>query len=107
MTKLFTRIVAFAALALALSGCIFFESPRERAMRKDPNFQAGYSDGCATANARGTDYREGGQVRDDQLFATSKPYRAGWSAGYSACNNQLNPNLSPDINGMPDQRRNP
>ncbi len=82
-------------------------SPRERAMRKDPAFQAGYSDGCASASARGTDYRDGGRVRDDQLYATSKPYRAGWSAGYSVCNNQYNPNPNPNTNGLPDQRPNP
>ena len=93
-------------LSLTLTGCIFFETPRERAMRNDPNFKAGYSDGCASANARGTSFR-GDQVRDEAAYAVSKPYRSGWSAGYSTCNNQLNPNNNPNINGMPDQRRNP
>ena len=84
---------AFGALAFALllCGCIFFEGPAERAMRNDPNFKAGYSDGCASANARGTNYR-GDTVRDDAAYETSRPYRAGWSAGYSTCNNQYNAN---------------
>jgi len=79
------------ALAFALSGCIFFETPAERAMRNDPNFKAGYSDGCASGNARGTNYA-GDKVRDEAAYETSKPYRAGWSAGYSTCNNQYNAN---------------
>jgi hypothetical protein len=99
------RLLA-VALSLALSGCIFFETPRQRAMRNDPNFKAGYSDGCASANARGTNYR-GDQVRDDAAYQSSAPYRAGWSAGLTNCNNQLNRNPNPNINGLPDQRPNP
>jgi hypothetical protein len=99
------RLAAIAAL-LALTGCIFFGSARERAMRKDPNFQAGYGDGCASANARGTNYR-GDQVRDDAAYQVSQPYRAGWAAGYSTCNNQLSTNPNPNVNGLPDQRPNP
>lgn len=99
----FTIRLAALVLPLLLSGCIFFETPRERAMRHDPNFQAGYSDGCASANARGTNYR-GDQVRDDALYQTSKPYRAGWSSGYSACNNQRSGVSNPDIGGMPNAK---
>jgi len=79
MTKPNPIRVAFALfLATSLSGCIFFETKAMRAMRDDPNFKAGYSDGCASANARGTSFR-GEKVRDDGLFKTSEPYRAGWS----------------------------
>ena len=106
MTRIIPRILA-VLVALSLAGCIFFESPRERAMRKDPAFQAGYSDGCASASARGANLRTGGVVRDAQLFASSKPYRAGWNAGYSVCNNQIDPNMRPGTNGLPDQRVNP
>jgi hypothetical protein len=104
-TALPVRLLA-AALAVSLTGCIFFETPRERAMRNDPEFKAGYSDGCASASARGTNYR-GDRVRDDAAFASSKAYRSGWGAGYSVCNSQLNPNPNPNVNGMPDQRPNP
>ncbi|HEY4941558.1 MAG TPA: hypothetical protein VII56_09020 [Rhizomicrobium sp.] len=89
-------------LALTLTGCIFFETPRERAMRNDPNFKAGYSDGCASANARGTNYR-GDQVRDGAAYQSSQPYRAGWSAGYATCNNQLRA-PDPNVGGMPAPR---
>jgi hypothetical protein len=104
MITLSTRAVGLLAVLAVLGGCM---SPRDRAMRQDPAYQAGYSDGCATASARGTDYRDGGRVRDEQLYATSKPYRAGWSSGYSICNNQFDPNPTPNTNGLPDQRPNP
>jgi len=97
-------LVAVAA-AVSLSGCIFFETPRERAMRNDPNFRAGYSDGCASANASGADYRSGGQVRDDALYKTSQPYRSGWGVGYATCNRRMTPNgPDPNMGGMPAQR---
>jgi len=101
--SLAARLIA-VSLSLALTGCIFFETPRQRAMRNDPDFKAGYADGCASASARGTSFR-GDQVRDDSLFASSKAYRSG--CGYSVCNSQLNPNPNPNVNGMPDQRPNP
>ena len=81
-------------LAVSLSGCIFFETKAMRAMRNDPNFKVGYSDGCASANARGTSFT-GSQVRDHSLFQTSQPYRAGWSNGYRTCNNELNYSNNP------------
>jgi hypothetical protein len=89
------------ALSLPLTGCIFFETSRERAMRNDPNFKAGYSDGCASANARGTDLRRGDDVRDATAYQISKPYRSGWAAGYATCNNQRGGVSNPDIGGMP------
>jgi hypothetical protein len=96
------RLVA-VALSLTLAGCIFFETPRQRAMRNDPNFKAGYSDGCASANARGTNYR-GDQIRDEAAYAASKPYRSGWASGYAGCNNSLHNGADPNGIGMPGQR---
>ena len=93
-------------LAVSLSGCIFFETRAMRAMRNDPNFKAGYSDGCASANARGTSFT-GAKVRDETLFKISEPYRAGWSNGYSTCNNQLYGPGTPNTSDMPDHRPNP
>ena len=93
-------------LSVSLSGCIFFETRAQRAMRNNPEFKIGYSDGCASANARGTSY-VGNQVRDDAMFKTSQPYRAGWSNGYSVCNNELGRAGNSNVNGMPDQRKNP
>jgi hypothetical protein len=101
-----TRSAFVLLLAASVSGCIFFETRAMRAMRSDPNFKAGYSDGCASANARGTSFT-GEKVRDEALFKTNQPYRAGWSNGYSTCNNQLYSPNSPNVSDMPDHRPNP
>ncbi|HEY0105760.1 MAG TPA: hypothetical protein VGB91_06710 [Rhizomicrobium sp.] len=100
MTRLLP-IFAVAALSLSLTGCIFFETRAERAMVKDPNFRAGYGDGCASATAHGTDYRRGNDIRDDAAYQTSKPYRSGWAAGYAACNTTRSGTSNPDYGGMP------
>jgi len=94
------RRAAAALLCATLSGCIFFETPAERAMVKDPNYQAGYSDGCASANAAGSDVRHGDNVRDEALYEASRPYRAGWGAGYASCNTHSGA-VNPDTGGMP------
>ncbi len=60
-------------------------SGEDRALKKDPNYQAGYGDGCAAANAQNTDYRRGDGNRDEALFDASKAYRSGWQSGFSAC----------------------
>jgi len=78
--------LALLVLALPLlSGCIFFESPVTRQMQKSPNFKEGYSDGCATVGGQPANMRETTDIRDKALFRTDKAYRAGWSAGYTAC----------------------
>lgn len=106
MTRSIPFRLAAIALAVSLGGCIFFESKRDRAMRNDPTFQAGYSDGCASANTRGTNYR-GDKVRDEALYASSQPYRSGWGAGYSLCNNQYNGSSNPSGSDLPGNRTNP
>lgn len=105
---IFTALRASLVLvvAVSLSGCIFFETNAQRAIRNNPNFRTGYSDGCASANARGTSF-VGDKVRDEAMFETSQPYRAGWSNGYGTCNNQLNRSGNSNVSGMPDQRPNP
>lgn len=89
------RAALCLALPLLLSGCVFFETKADRAMRSDPNFQQGYDDGCASANARGSNYR-GDTVRDDNLYQNSRPYRAGWGQGSTACNTTLNSPSNPN-----------
>lgn len=106
MTKTILFRLCAVTLAFALGGCIFFESKRDRAMRNDPTFQAGYSDGCASANTRGTNYR-GDKIRDEALYASSQLYRSGWGSGYSLCNNQYNRSSNPNSSDLPDQRPNP
>src|SRR5690242_9100641 len=89
------------AAALALSGCGIFLSSKEKAMQKDPNYQSGYSDGCAAANAQNTDYRRGDGDRDEALFNASKPYRSGWHSGFSACRSGYTEQTGRQQNQMP------
>ena len=100
------NLLLILALAPALSGCILFETKAQRAMVKNPQFQAGYSDGCASANRRGTDFY-GDKIQDDALYKSSQPYRSGWGAGYQTCNNQYGRQSNPNTTGLPDQRPNP
>jgi hypothetical protein len=99
----YAPLFIIALLAPALTGCIIFETKKERAMVKTPEFQAGYSDGCASANARGTNYRND-KIQDDALYKISQAYRSGWGAGYSTCNNQYGRQSNPNSSDMPDQR---
>jgi len=101
-----TLRIAFVAVAsISLAGCGFiFESKAERAMRNSPNFKSGYADGCATANAQGTNY-DRSTTRDDYLYRIDKAYRAGWAAGISSC--QSNLATQPGVPGSPIPDRNP
>ena len=103
MTNKTLARAGFLALVMpVLAGCMVFGS---KANRNDPNFQAGYSDGCASATANGADYRTGGQVRDDALYKSSQPYRSGWGTGFASCNPRSNPaGTDPNMGGMPSQR---
>jgi hypothetical protein len=76
--------IAWIAAAAVLGGCVLFPSAHDRALRKSPAFQDGYSDGCAAATTRGANYREG-PFRDEQLYKTDAAYRAGWSNGFQTC----------------------
>ncbi|HWA04703.1 MAG TPA: hypothetical protein VG819_14375 [Rhizomicrobium sp.] len=78
-------MLAVMLSALALSGCMFFETRADRNLRKQPAYQTGFSDGCATANAEGANMRRGDTVRDDFLYRSDKAYRVGWSNGHSSC----------------------
>jgi hypothetical protein len=68
------RIVAFFLLGLALSACA---SATDRALKNSPDYKAGYSGGCASAN-RG-----------------NRAYSAGWDTGFHACG------ISQSSRGMP------
>jgi hypothetical protein len=96
------RLAPLAATLLLLGGCALFECRADRAMHKTPEYKLGYSDGCASAGAEGTDMRHGSMVRDDALYDSNKAYRAGWRTGMSACRSTANPgdntgNALPDI----------
>lgn len=83
------RLLPFFLLLL-LAGCTLFESPAERALRRSPDFKAGYSDGCASANASGANPREESGRRDEDAFSGNKAYRTGWNEGFGACRSYQN-----------------
>jgi hypothetical protein len=55
------------------------------ALRKSPDFQAGYSDGCASASLQGANARNTGLTRDDGAYQSNKAYHSGWGSGFGAC----------------------
>jgi hypothetical protein len=79
------RFAFVVTSALMLTGCMFFETRGDRALRQQPNFRLGYNDGCATSNAQGANMRHGDTVRDDALYDADKAYRVGWANGHAAC----------------------
>jgi hypothetical protein len=83
--RLCTHLGSFGLAASVLSACVFFENPEDRQIEKSPNFKAGYSDGCESANTVSANMREQSDVRDRALFKSDRAYRTGWSAGYTAC----------------------
>jgi hypothetical protein len=62
------------------------------ALRKSPDFKAGYSDGCASASMQGANKRESGFSRDESAYQSNKAYRAGWGSGFGACRQMQNNN---------------
>lgn len=80
-TRLFSRMAALAVL-LALMGC---ESAADRAMKRTPDFRAGYSDGCASAGTQGANPRDTAPMRDEAAYRTNRAYRTGWGTGFNGC----------------------
>jgi len=82
--KRFITGLGALALAVGLSGCggsmLVAPSPTTPPANSDPNFQAGYQDGCTTAH--------GEYTKDSKLFNADKNYYDGWFAGRSACQAQ-------------------
>jgi hypothetical protein len=82
MTSTAARAAVLLLLSLTLSAC---ESAAERTIRKSPDYKAGYSDGCASANAPGANMRDTGRIRDEQAYQGNRAYNAGWDTGFHAC----------------------
>ncbi len=80
-SRLVPRMAALAVMLLLL-GC---ESAADRAMKRTPDFRAGYSDGCASAGAEGANPRDTSQMRDDEAYRSNRAYRTGWGTGFNAC----------------------
>lgn len=92
-----TLVVLAASL---VSGCIFFPSAKDRALRKTPSFKEGYSDGCAAATTQSSNYREG-PYKDQALYQSDQAYRAGWGNGYQTCRAPQNLGQAPGSNPVP------
>lgn len=103
---LFKRLLILALAAPLLASCGLFVSKQSVAMRKTPDYHAGYQDGCDSAEGPDANKRADGQVRDEELFKTSQAYRVGWNAGFSGCRTYVpqgasNPNSGPIPDKMP------
>ena len=92
MISFAARIAAFLLLGLALSACA---SAADRALRNSPDFKAGYSDGCASANGPGANMRDTSRTRDEQAYRGNRAYSTGWDTGFHACG------VSQSSRGMP------
>ena len=80
------RAVIFLLMILPLAGCTLFQSKQTRALRRTPDYRAGYQDGCSSAwGPDANKRRDDTIVRDDQMFQNSRAYHVGWERGLRAC----------------------
>jgi len=84
------RAILLLVAAALLAGC--GTSAEDAALQKNPNFRAGYDDGCAAANTIGANPRESPSPRDEQLYNSDSAYHAGWGSGFSTCRSQMTGN---------------
>ncbi|ABS62489.1 hypothetical protein Plav_0866 [Parvibaculum lavamentivorans DS-1] len=86
--------LSLALAFLALAGCGLGRSE----YADEPNYKAGYSDGCWTATSR-VPGDPSTITRNEEAFKVDKAYNAGWKSGYNAC--QIRSDTSGSM-GMPD-----
>ena len=99
------RTLAVLALLLPLSACALFESPATRALRRTPDYRAGYGDGCASANSSANP-RADTQIRDADAYRGNPAYRRGWNEGLGACRSATQMQNNPMAgSGLPPQPR--
>jgi len=80
------RRIALILSFLALAACGLFPSKQERALRRSPDYRAGYQDGCNSAWSPDANKRHDNTiVRDDQQYKDNRAYRVGWDKGLNAC----------------------
>jgi hypothetical protein len=80
------RYVLILLLILPLAACGLFQSRETRALRKTPDYRAGYQDGCNSAYSPDANKRHDDTiVRDDTQYKNNKGYRMGWDRGLNAC----------------------
>ena len=98
MTMLrFTRLGVILLMGFTLAGC---ESAADRALKKSPDYRAGYSDGCSSAGTHGANMRDSGRVRDDQAYQVNRAYNMGWDTGFNACRSYQSPASTPPMPGQ-------
>ncbi|HTW36401.1 MAG TPA: hypothetical protein VMD53_17400 [Rhizomicrobium sp.] len=100
LRKASVRMALVVLTASLASGCIFFPSARDRALRNTPSFKEGYGDGCAAASTQGSNYREG-PYKDQALYQSDQAYRAGWANGYQTCRPPQDLGQTPGSNPVP------
>jgi|HubBroStandDraft_2_1064218.scaffolds.fasta_scaffold1064752_1 hypothetical protein len=100
LRKTFVPVALVALVASLVSGCIFFPSAKDRALRNTPSFKEGYSDGCAAATTQSSNYREG-PYKDQALYQSDQAYRAGWGNGYQTCRSPQDLGQTPGANPVP------
>lgn len=98
--RLTFRAALVLLMASLVSGCIFFPSAKDRALRQSPSFKDGYGDGCAAATTQSSNYREG-PYRDEALYQSDAAYRAGWANGYQTCRSPQDLGTTPGANPVP------
>ncbi len=74
------KLLLGAAIMLVLAGC---ETARDQTTLDDPNYTAGYSDGCTTASQRVAGFDD--SIRRDGARETEPNYQTGWRDGYNQC----------------------
>ena len=77
----FRLYIVLIATSLLLAACGLFESSEMRAMRNTPDYKAGYSDGCASANKTAGSRT----IRDENAYRTDRAYSLGWNTGVQMC----------------------
>jgi len=76
------RALILLLVVMPLSACGLFVSKETRALRKTPDYRAGYQDGCNSAYGPDADKRHDDTiVRDDAEYKSNKAYRSGWNDG--------------------------
>lgn len=73
--------IVMATLA-TLAAC---NTARDPELVNDPNYSAGYGDGCQTGHSRVAGFENDTVTRDRERAAQSDAYEIGWRDGYSAC----------------------
>ena len=75
------RIGIVILATVTLCGCGIFGGPADRALRRSPNYRAGYADGCSAAAGGSANPREQPQA----LTNEDRAYRRGYAGGLAAC----------------------